>query len=83
MFTGMHRMLRQVALHPVHGPARRPHRPAARRAGGYEAIYGNLPRVGLAADAGHGPIARRGQSAARRIGVSATDEAPVPAYPNP
>jgi hypothetical protein len=53
------------------------------RAGGYEAIYGNMPRVGLAAAAGHGPIARRGQSAARRVGAAAADEVPVPAYPNP
>jgi hypothetical protein len=53
------------------------------RAGGHEAIYGNMPRVGLAAAAGHGPIGRRGQSAARRIGVSAADEVAVPAYPSP
>jgi hypothetical protein len=42
-----------------------------------------MPRVGLAAAAGHGPIARRGQSAARRVGAAAADEVPVPAYPNP
>jgi hypothetical protein len=53
------------------------------RAGGHEAIYGNMPRVGLAAAAGHGPIGRRGQSAARRIGVSAADQVAVPAYPSP
>ena len=53
------------------------------RAGAYEAIYGNMPRIGLAAAAGHGPIARRGQSAARRVGVSASDEEAVPSYPNP
>jgi hypothetical protein len=37
-------------------------------AGQYEAIYGSMPRVGLAAAAGHVPIARRGESAARRVG---------------
>ena len=34
--------------------------------GCYEAIYGNMARIGLAAAAGHVPIARRGQSAAYR-----------------
>jgi hypothetical protein len=29
------------------------------------------------------PIARRGQSAARRVGVRVADEVPVPVYPNP
>jgi hypothetical protein len=53
------------------------------RAGGYEAIYGNMPRIGLAAAAGHGPIARRGQSAARRVGATVDDEVAVPAYSNP
>jgi hypothetical protein len=52
------------------------------RSGGYEAIYGNMPRIGLAAAAGHGPIARRGQSAARRVGARPTDEVAVPVYPN-
>jgi hypothetical protein len=52
-------------------------------AGRYEAIYGNMPRIGLAAVAGHVPIARRGQSAARRVGVRVADEVPVPVYPNP
>ena len=52
-------------------------------AGRYEAIYGNMPRVGLAAAAGHGPIARRGQSAAHRVGARVADEVPVPVYPNP
>jgi hypothetical protein len=53
------------------------------RAGGYEAIYGNMPRVGLAAAGDHMPIARRGHSAARRVGASTTDEVAVPSYPNP
>jgi hypothetical protein len=53
------------------------------RAGAYEAIYGNLPRIGLAAAGDHVPIARRGQSAARRVGASAADEVAVPSYPEP
>jgi Domain of unknown function (DUF4188) len=38
------------------------------RAGEYEAIYGDMPRVGLAAAGRHVPIAHKGDSAARRIG---------------
>ena len=53
------------------------------RAGAYEAIYGNMPRIGLAAAGDHVAIARRGQSAARRVGASASDEVAVPGYPNP
>jgi len=53
------------------------------RAGAYEAIYGNMPRIGLAGAGDHVTIARRGQSAARRVGVSAGDEVAVPGYPNP
>jgi hypothetical protein len=53
------------------------------RAGAYEAIYGNMPRIGLAAAGDHVAIARRGQSAARRVGVAASDEVAVPGYPNP
>ena len=52
-------------------------------AGRYEAIYGSMPRVGLAAAADHLPIARRGQSAAERVGATGVDEVPVPAYPHP
>jgi hypothetical protein len=37
-------------------------------AGRYEAIYGSMPRIGLAAAGGHVPIARRGGSAAERVG---------------
>jgi Domain of unknown function (DUF4188) len=37
-------------------------------AGRYETIYGSMPRIGLAAAAGHVPIARRGESAAQRVG---------------
>ena len=43
---------------------------------------GALLHTGLAA-AGHVPIARRGQSAARRVGVRVADEVQVPVYPNP
>lgn len=39
------------------------------RAGEYEAIYGNMPAFGLAAAANHVPVARRGQSAAGRLGM--------------
>lgn len=38
------------------------------RAGEYEAIYGNMPVFGLAAASSHVPVARRGQSAAGRLG---------------
>lgn len=43
------------------------------RAGAYESIYANMPRVGLAAAAGHMPLAR-GSSARQRI---AEHEAPA------
>jgi hypothetical protein len=36
-------------------------------AGGYEAIYNNMPRVGLAAAGEHVPVARRGESARARL----------------
>lgn len=52
-------------------------------AGAYEAVYGNMPRVGLAAarTAQHVPVGRKGRSAARRIGARETDEAAdVPEY---
>lgn len=38
------------------------------RAGAYEAIYADMPRVGLAAAGGHVPIHVKGHTAARRIG---------------
>jgi Domain of unknown function (DUF4188) len=38
------------------------------RAGQHEAIYGDMPRVGLAAAGRHVPIAHKGHTAARRIG---------------
>lgn len=53
------------------------------RAGEYEAIYGNMPRVGLAAAAEHMPVGSTGQSAARRIGVSREDRPALSPYPNP
>jgi Domain of unknown function (DUF4188) len=42
--------------------------------GRYEAIYGSMPRIGLAAAGAHVPIARRGESAAERVGTRANDE---------
>jgi Domain of unknown function (DUF4188) len=49
------------------------------RAGEYEAIYGNMPRVGLAAAGEHGPLGST-STAARRIGTRDEDEAPVAGY---
>jgi hypothetical protein len=43
-------------------------------AGRYEAIYGSMHRIGQAAAGGHVPIARRGESAAERVGTMANDE---------
>ena len=50
------------------------------RAGEYEAIYGNMPRVGLALAGGHVPLRMKGRSAARRIGA-AEEDIPAIAYP--
>jgi hypothetical protein len=50
------------------------------RAGEYECVYGNMPVFGLAAAFGHVPVAQRGHSAARRIGVSGVDETAVEPY---
>ena len=49
------------------------------RAGEYETIYGNMPRVGLAAVSGHGPLGST-TTAALRIGERLQDEAPLPGY---
>lgn len=49
-------------------------------AGGYEAIYGNMPAIGLAAATEHVPVSARGQSAAFRAGQTRAD---VPAEPVP
>lgn len=48
------------------------------RAGEYEAIYTNMPRVGLAAATEHMPVRKKGSSAARRIGAAQTDDDAVP-----
>ena len=50
------------------------------RAGEYEAIYGNMPRVGLAAVGEHVPIGSASATAAQRIGARHDDRAPVPGY---
>jgi hypothetical protein len=50
------------------------------RAGEYEAVYGNMPIFGLAAAARHMPVRRKADTAAARIGASATDEAAVEPY---
>jgi hypothetical protein len=50
------------------------------RAGEYEAIYGNMPEFGLARATSHVPVAVRGQSAAARIGASATDDPALDPY---
>jgi hypothetical protein len=52
-------------------------------AGEYEAVYGNMPVVGLASATSHRPAATRGQTAAHRIGHTATDNPAVPFYENP
>ena len=46
-------------------------------AGDYEAIYGNMPRIGLAAAAEHRPLIGSTGTAARRIGARADDTAPI------
>jgi Domain of unknown function (DUF4188) len=48
-------------------------------AGEYEAIYGNMPRVGLGAVGDHAPLGST-STAARRIGTRPEDEAPVAGY---
>jgi hypothetical protein len=35
--------------------------------GGYEAIYGNMPRFGLAAATAHVPVGKRGETARERL----------------
>jgi len=49
------------------------------RAGDYEAIYGNTPRIGLAGIGEHMPVGST-STAARRIGARADDTAPVTGY---
>lgn len=53
------------------------------RAGEYEAVYGNMPVVGMAAATGHAPASARGHSAAHRIGVAEADAPALPWYDNP
>ena len=50
------------------------------RAGEYEAIYGNMPRVGLGAIGEFTPIGSTTATAAKRIGVRPEDVAPVEGY---
>jgi hypothetical protein len=47
------------------------------RDGEYETIYGNMPRVGLAAAAEHRPIGTTSGTAARRIGLRPDDTPPL------
>jgi hypothetical protein len=49
------------------------------RAGEYEAIYGNMPRVGLGRVAEHNPL-DPASTAARRLRTRPEDEAPVAGY---
>jgi hypothetical protein len=49
------------------------------RAGEYEAIYGNMPRIGLALAGEHAPLGST-TSAARRIGDRPDDTPPVVGY---
>jgi hypothetical protein len=49
------------------------------RAGEYESIYGNMPRVGLAGVAEHEPLGST-STAAKRIGEREEDTAPVAPY---
>ena len=50
------------------------------RAGEYESIYGNMPRIGLAAAARHVPVGSAAQSAARRIGATDIDQPALVPY---
>jgi hypothetical protein len=53
------------------------------RAGEYEVIYANMPRVGLAAVGELLPVGSTGQSAARRIGAAEVDAPALAPYANP
>jgi hypothetical protein len=49
------------------------------RAGEYECVYGNMPRIGLAAAGEHLPVGSTGQqTAARRIGAAEDEPAVTP-----
>ena len=45
-----------------------------------ESLYGNMPPFGMGAAVGAAPVAARGQSAARRMGTTPTDEPAVAPY---
>jgi hypothetical protein len=49
-------------------------------AGSYETVYGNMPLFGLAGATSHVPASKVGQSAAKRIKASESDEPPVEPY---
>jgi hypothetical protein len=49
------------------------------QAGEYEAIYGNMPRIGLAGVGSHSPLGST-STAAQRIGARPDDRAPVAGY---
>jgi len=53
------------------------------RAGEYECIYGNMPRIGLGAAGEHRPVGSTGQSAAKRIGAAEVDQPALAPYANP
>lgn len=46
-------------------------------AGRWECVHVNMPATGLPAATGHVPVARRGTTAGRRLGVATTDEPAV------
>jgi len=50
------------------------------RAGEYETVYANMPRVGLGRAGEHLPVGSAGPSAAQRIGARAEDTSPVAGY---
>ena len=49
-------------------------------AGHYEAVYGNMPLMGLARAGSLVPMAQKGQSAAKRLGKPGADDAAQPFY---
>jgi hypothetical protein len=53
------------------------------RAGEYEVVYANMPRIGLAAAGELVPVGARTQTAARRVGADGDSEPAVAPYENP
>lgn len=53
------------------------------RAGEHEAVYANMPPIGLAAAAGHVPVTAATQTAGRRIGSADAGGPAVEPYENP